>query len=135
MLKAQCCQKAIAFLDSELILLEKVFAFPERFAQKQTYKSNLYIIPKSDNGLGIIDFVELVIALFLLGGIYTKDGKKATLIQIARAFEQMFNFNFGDIYKKQVKLFDRKAYNLTKLLDSLRNLLTKESHRRNNKKE
>lgn len=99
-------------MNSELTLLEKVFMFPERFAQKQIYKSDLYIIPKS-KGLGIIGFVELVVALFLLGGIYTTDGKKASLIQIANAFEQMFNFRFGYIYKKQVKLFDRKDYNYT----------------------
>ena len=132
-LKVLYCQKAIAFLDSELALLEKVFSFPERFSEQQIFKSNLYIIPKS-KGLGIIDFVELVVALFLLGGIYTTDGKKASSIQIANVFEQMFNFHFGDIYKKQVKLFDRKEYNLTKLLDSLRNLLAKENLRRNNEK-
>ncbi|WP_255498804.1 RteC domain-containing protein [Dysgonomonas sp. ZJ709] len=116
------------------MLLETRFSHPERFIKEQTFKSDLYIIPKSDDGLGIISFVELVVALFLLGGIYMKGGRKATLIEIARAFEQMFNFKFGDIYKKQVKLFDRKGYNLTKLLDSLRNLLNKESRKRNNEK-
>ena len=84
--------------------------------------------------MGIIGFVELVVGLFLLGGIYTKGGKKATLIEIARVFERMFNFKFGDIYKKQIKLFDRKGCNLTKLLDSLKNLLDKESRKRNNEK-
>lgn len=85
--------------------------------------------------MGIIGFVELVICLFLLGEIYTNGGRKASLADIAQAFEQMFNFRFGSIYKKQIKLFDRKGCNLTKLLDSLRNLLTKESRRRNNEKE
>lgn len=110
------------------------FSHPERFIREQIFKSDLYIIPKSDDGLGIIGFVELVVALFLLGGIYTKGGKKATLIQISKVFEQMFNFRFGDIYKKQIKLFDRKTCNLTRLLDSLRNLLNKESQKRNNEK-
>lgn len=85
--------------------------------------------------MGIIGLVELVVALFLLGGIYTMGGTKASLAQISRAFEQMFNFRFGSIYKKQIKLFDRKPYNLTRLLDSLKNLLVKESLRRQNAKE
>lgn len=116
-------------------LLEKRFSHPERFIKEQIFKSELYIIPKSDDGLGIIGFVELVVALFLLGGIYMKGGRKATLVEIARAFEQMFNFKFGSIYKKQIKLFDRKGCNLTRLLNSLKNLLDKESRKRNNEKE
>lgn len=63
-----------------MTLLEKWFAHPELFIQEQRFKSDLYIIPKSDNDLGIIGFVELVVGLFLLGGIYMKGGKKATLI-------------------------------------------------------
>lgn len=131
-LKNQYLQKVISVIDSELALLEIRFIHPERFAKEQTFKSDLYIIPKSDDGLGIIGFVELIVALFLLGGIYAKNGKKATLAQIAKGFELMFNFKFGSIYKKQIKLFDRKACNLTRLLDSLRNLLIKESRRRYN---
>lgn len=77
--------------------------------------------------MGIIGFVELVVALSLLGGIYTKGGRKATLIDIAKAFEQMFNFSFGNIFKKRIALFERKPCNLTRLLDSLKNLLIKES--------
>ena len=132
MLKNLYCQKAIQVIESELTLLEKRLNHPELFIEEQRFKSNLYIIPKSDDGLGIIGLVELVVALFLLGGIYMKGGKKATLIEIARAFEHMFNFKFGDIYKKQIKLFDRKGCNLTKLLDSLKNILDRESRKRNN---
>ena len=126
MLKIQYCTKGIALLNSELILLEKRFSFPDRFIQSQRYKSNLYIIPKSKR-LGIIGFVELSVCLFLLGEIYTRNGQKASLADIALAFEQMFNFSFGCIYKKKIALFERKTYNLTKLLDNLKNLLIKES--------
>lgn len=132
-LKIKYCQKAIANIESELALLEKVFAFPERFIQKQIYKSDLYIIPKS-KGLGIIGFVELVVCLFLLGEIYTSKGEKASLIDIGLAFEQMFNFSFGCIYKKRIALLERKACNLTKLLDNLKNLLIKESKNKLNEK-
>lgn len=112
--------------------MEDRYSHPERFAQKQTFKSNLYIIPKS-KGLGIICFVELVVGLFLLGEIYTNGGK-ASLTDIAIAFEQMFNFSFGCIYKKRIVLFDRKPYNLTRLLDNLKNLLIKESKNKQNEK-
>lgn len=126
----------MALVKYELKLFNLRIQYPEQFHQseQQAFQSDLYIIPKSDNDLGIIGFVELVVGLFLLGGIYTKGGKKATLIEIARVFERMFNFKFGDIYKKQIKLFDRKGCNLTKLLDSLKNLLDKESRKRNNEK-
>lgn len=114
-------------------LLEKRFSHPERFIQQQTFKSNLYIIPKS-KGLGVIGFVELAIGLFLLGEIYTSGGGKASLADIAQAFEQMFNFNFGCIYKKKIALFERKTSNLAKLLDNLKNLLIRESRNKLNEK-
>ena len=131
-LKYRYCLKAISVIDVELDLLEKRFSYPERFETVQTFQSNLYIIPKS-KGLGIIGFVGLVVCLSLLGEIYSGEGRKASLIEIARVFEQMFNFSFGSIYKKKIALFERKPCNLTKLLDSLKNLLLKESKKQNEK--
>jgi hypothetical protein len=75
----------------------------------------------------------LVIGLFLLKEIYTQKGKLASLSDIAKAFEQMFNFNFGCIFKKRIALFERKPCNLTRLLDSLKNLLIKEGNKQNEK--
>lgn len=128
MLKKSYLQKALAFIHSEQKLLNLKIRFPERFnfPHKQAFTSNLYIIPKS-KGLGIIGFVELVVALSLLGEIYSKNGGLASLSDIAKAFEQMFNFSFGSIFKKKIALFDRKSCNLTRLLDNLKNLLIKES--------
>ncbi len=120
-------QKSLLLIDSELELLHLKIQHPEQFNFNiETFKSDLYIIPKS-KGLGIIGFVELVVALSLLGEIYTKGGKLATLSDIAKAFEQMFNFRFCSIFKKKIVLFERKPCNLTRLLDSLKNLLVKES--------
>lgn len=132
-LKNLYLQKVIAIIDFELSLLEERYSHPERFAKDQTSKSNLYIIPKS-KGLGIIGFVELVICLFLLGEIYTNGGERASLADIAQVFEQMFNFSFGCIYKKKIALFERKACNLTRLLDNLKNLLIRESKNKQNEK-
>lgn len=126
-------QKSLSFIDSELELLHLKIQHPEQFElNEDTFKSNLYIIPKS-KGLGIIGFVELIVALFLLGEIYTKGGKLASLSDIARVFEQMFNLNLGCIFKKRIALFERKPCNLTRLLDNLKNLLIKEGNKQNEK--
>lgn len=73
--------------------------------------------------MGIIGIAELVVCLFLSGEVKNKDGKPAPLIRIAKAFEQVFNLNFGDIYDKQDALFRRKPYNLTKALDYLKSVI------------
>jgi len=125
----------LALVNSESELLCLKIRYPEQFraSTQQMFKTDLYIISKS-KGLGIIGFVELVVALFLLGEIYSKNGKPASLSDIANAFEQMFNFSFGSIFKKRIALFERKPCNLTRLLDSLKNLLIKESRRKQNEK-
>ena len=126
--------KLSLFNDYEIELLHLKIQHPEQFQLKtETFKSDLYIIPKS-KGLGIIGFVELVVGLFLLGEIYTKRGQLATLSDIAEVFEKMFNFSFGSIFKKKIALFERKPCNLTKLLDNLKILLIKESRKRQNEK-
>lgn len=126
--------KLSLFIDYEIELLHLKIQHPEQFQLKtETFKSDLYIIPKS-KGLGIIGFVELVVGLFLLGEIYTKRGQLATLSDIAEVFERMFNFSFGSIFKKKIALFERKPCNLTKLLDNLKILLIKESRKRQNEK-
>lgn len=126
-------QKSLSLVDLELELLHLRIQHPEQFhLDVEIFRSNLYIIPKS-RGLGIIGFVELVVALFLLGEVYTKSGKLASLSDISKTFEQMFNFSFGCIFKKRIALFERKQCNLTRLLDSLKNLLIKEGNKQNEK--
>lgn len=133
-LKQIYLDKLSLFIDYEIELLHLKIQHPEQFQLKtETFKSDLYIIPKS-KGLGIIGFVELVVGLFLLGEIYTKRGQLATLSDIAEVFEKMFNFSFGSIFKKKIALFERKPCNLTKLLDNLKILLIKESRKRQNEK-
>ena len=124
-------QKALALVNAELELLNLKISYPGHFHKfsEQTFQSKLYIIPKS-KGLGIIGFVELVVALSLLGEIYAKDGTLASLSDIVKVFEQMFNFSFGSRFKKRIALFGRKPCNLTRLLDSLKNLLIKESKKK-----
>lgn len=129
MLKNLYYQKAIAVIDSELALLEKHFAHPERFVKKQIFKSDLYVVPRSKD-LGIVALVEIVEGLFLSKGVLSINGKVASRKQIANIFELMFNVSFGDIYKKTDEIYRRKPFNLTKALDALKFLLSKESRRR-----
>lgn len=121
-MKKAYIQKAIAFINSEQELLCLKIRHPEQFRQagEPTFKSDLHIIPKS-KGLGIIALAEIVIALFLTKQVFQRNGKPAHLIQIADAFEKVFNCSFGSIYDQQEKVFDRKPFNRTKAIDFLRN--------------
>ena len=114
----------MAFVSSEQELLSLKIRYPEQFWEPagQTSVSDLYIIPKS-KGLGIVALAEIVIALFLTRQVFCPDGKPAHLIQIAHAFEKVFNCSFGSIYEQQEQVFNRKPFNRTKALDYLRSLL------------
>jgi hypothetical protein len=74
---------------------------------------------------------EIVVSLHLSGEVLGMDGNPVPLIQIANAFEQVFNFSFGSIYDKQDAIFNRKQYNVTKCLDMLRSTILKEDRKRN----
>jgi hypothetical protein len=111
-------------IDSELELLNLKIRYPDQFQQPEspTFQSDLHIIPKSKD-LGIVALGEIVIALFYSRKVFQRNGKPAHLIQIARAFEQVFNVNFGSIYDQEGRVFSRKPFNRTKALDYLRNLI------------
>lgn len=73
---------------------------------------------------------EIVIGLHYLCEIVGTDGKPAPLISLARAFEYSLNLDFGDIYDKQEAIFDRKPFNRTKALDTLKNAILREAKKR-----
>ena len=102
-------------------LLKLKIQYPERFSltEELSFKSELYVIPKA-KGLGIIGLAELVMSIFLSKEIKNRNGKPASLVQLARAFEYVFNCNFGSIYDKQAEVYNRKSCNLTKSLDFLK---------------
>ena len=124
-LKLIYLQKALALINAELELLNLKIRYPEQFqqAEQPTFESDLYILPKSKD-LGIVALAEIVVALFLTKKVFQRNGKPAQLNQIARAFEKMFNCNFGSIYNQQEKIFNRKPFNRTKALNFLHNLIT-----------
>jgi hypothetical protein len=131
-LKFAYLQKVLSFLDGELELLRLKIQHREQFppTHPPTFKSNLLFAFKP-KGLGIIGMAEIVVSLWLLGEIIGTDGKPAPLIRIANAFEYIFDFSFGDIYDKQEAIFDRKPFNRTRALDTLKNAILKEEKKRN----
>ena len=116
-------------------LLNFKIRYPEQFRQsnQQIFQSDFHIISES-KGLGIIGMAEIVIALSLLGEIIGGDGKPVPLVQLAQVFEKTFNFSFGNIYKKQEAIFNRKHYNLTKTLDILHSAIIREDRKINNRR-
>lgn len=135
-LKLRYIDKALSYLDSELSLIHLRIEHPEQFQQSEQpiFESELYIIPKS-KGLGIVALAEIVIALFFTKQVFRKDGKSADLIQIAHAFEKIFNCRFGSIYDQQEKVFDRKPFNRTKALDFLRSLVIRKDRENKNEQD
>lgn len=116
-------------------LLELKIKYPASFSNtgEYSFKSGLYVKPKA-KGLGIIGLAELAISIFLSEEIKDQNGRPASLKQLARSFEYIFNCDFGSIYDKQAEIYNRKSYNLTKSLDFLKNVLEQNKKNRNQKK-
>jgi hypothetical protein len=129
-LKNGYLQKAIWYIESEIDLLKLLFL---QGKQSVTYtakhlKSKIYFIPKSD-GLGIIGLGEIATSLQLTHEFFDENGNPSALDHIFKALEEAFNYNHGDVYKSKSTIFRRKAYNRTKALDYLRNLLIREGRK------
>ena len=128
--------KAILLLESEIDLLKLQILHPEQFhsANKQLFKSTLFLIPKSEN-LGVMGMAEILTSLSLLEGINDNTGQNPDTIAFAETFEQAFGFGFNDIYDRQYDLFRRKPCNLTKTLDAMKTALMKEYKRRKSQRD
>lgn len=116
-------------------LLELKIRYPASFlnTEERSFKSDLYVMPKA-KGLGIIGLAELIISIFLSQEIKDQNGRPASLKQLARSFEYIFNCDFGSIYDKQAEVYNRKSCNLTKSLDFLRGVLEQSKKSRDKKK-
>lgn len=116
-------------------LLELKIRYPASFlnTEERSFKSDLYVMPKA-KGLGIIGLAELIISIFLSQEIKDPNGRPASLKQLARSFEYIFNCDFGSIYDKQAEVYNRKSYNLTKSLDFLRRVLEQNKKNRDQNK-
>lgn len=65
------------------------------------------------------DLIELVAALMAAGAVDCTEGKKLTIVDVIRVFEDAFNIKINALYTKRGKVFDR-CTNTTPFIDSLR---------------
>ena len=66
------------------------------------------------------DLIELVAALIAAGAVGTEEGRKLTVIDVVRVFEDVFHLKINALYTKRGKVFDR-CTDTTPFIDSLRN--------------
>lgn len=65
------------------------------------------------------DLIELVAALMSAGVISCEEGRKVSIADVIRAFEQIFHTKINALYTKRGKVFDRST-DTTPFIDSLR---------------
>ena len=53
------------------------------------------------------DLIELVAALMAAGAVDCTEGKKLTIVDVIRVFEDAFNIKINALYTKRGKVFDR----------------------------
>lgn len=65
------------------------------------------------------DLIELVAALMAAGVVDCAEGKKLTVVDVIRVFEDAFNLKINALYTKRGKVFDRCTVS-TSFIDSIR---------------
>ena len=65
------------------------------------------------------DLIELVAASMAAGSVDCAEGKKLTIVDVIRVFEDAFNIKINALYTKRGKVFDR-CTDSTPFIDSLR---------------
>ena len=65
------------------------------------------------------DLIELVAALMAAGAVDSAEGRKLTVIDVIRVFEEVFHLKINALYTKRGKVFDR-CTDTTPFIDSLR---------------
>ena len=115
---------AIGLLNTEIRLIEWRIKYPEQLQQRINKQplSPLYLADKTT----LINIMEMVSGLFLSKNIVYQNGKPAYLVDLAKAFEWLFNIKIGDCYQKHEDVIKRKPGKLTGFLNGLVELIKKE---------
>lgn len=116
------------FIGKTLSLLDAEIEMTKEYLCHHTNKSGLKIEVRQDgvkpkatlrwNGTDS-DLIELVAALMATGAIDCVEGKKLTIVDVIRVFEDAFNIKINALYTKRGKVFDR-CTDSTPFIDSLR---------------
>ena len=116
--------EAIGLLHTEIRLIEWRIKYPEQLQQRINKQplSPLYLADKTT----LINIMEMVSGLFLSKNIVYQNGKPAYLVDLAKAFEWLFNIKIGDCYQKHEDVIKRKPGKLTGFLNGLVELIKKE---------
>ncbi len=120
--------EAIGLLNTEIRLIEWRIKYPEQFSNsfKETILSPLYLADKTT----LINIMEMVSGLFLSKDIVYQNGKPAYLVDLAKAFEWLFNIKIGDCHQKHEDVIKRKPGKLTEFLNGLAELIRKEHEKK-----
>ena len=116
--------EAIGLLNTEIRLIEWRIKYPEQL-QQRTNKQSLSPLFLADKTT-LINIMEMVSGLFLSKDIVYQNGKPAYLVDLAKAFEWLFNIRIGDCYQKHEDVIKRKPGKLTGFLNGLVELIKKE---------
>lgn len=113
--------KTLALLDAEVQILKEFSVIGMKncpvssFAHCKEKNTSVNLLWKGSDH----DLIELIAALMAAEKISTETGNKPNIVDIVRAFEDMFNIQVKAIYTKRGKVFDR-CKETTPFLDSLK---------------
>lgn len=74
--------------------------------------------------------MEIVSGLFLSKNIVYQNGKPTYLVDLAKAFEWMFNIKISDYHQKHEDVIKRKSGKITEFLNGLAELIQKEHNKK-----
>ena len=116
--------ESIGLLNTEIRLIEWRIKYPEQLQQRINKQplSPLYLADKTT----LINIMEMVSGLFLSKDIVYQNGKPAYLVDLAKAFEWLFNIKLGDYHQKYMDVIKRKPAKLTEFLNELATFIRKE---------
>lgn len=116
------------FIGKTLSLLDAEIEMTKEYLRHHTDKSGLKMEVRQDGGKPKAalrwngtdsDLIELVAALMATGAVDCVEGKKLTIVDVIRVFEDAFNIKINALYTKRGKVFDR-CTDSTPFIDSLR---------------
>ena len=114
--------KTLALLDAEIEMIKEMFRHGYGIEGLKPEIVNgagkKAVITLNWNGTDS-DLIELVAALMAAGAVTSAEGRKLTVIDVIRVFEEMFHLKINALYTKRGKVFDR-CTDTTPFIDSLR---------------
>lgn len=114
--------KSLALLEMEIQLAKDFFIHTStsfKVEQSKKCSNEKKVTSLTWNGTDS-DLIELVAALMAAGTIGSTEGKKVTVMDVIKVFEEAFHLKINALYTKRGKVFDR-CTDTTPFIDSLRN--------------